>query len=86
MPRLPGDSRSVASTCRPNSVRSDGEGTTEAPQVSMSARRYGFCWYDTLTMYTITSMSKKVPAKASADPHCPAPVSVVSRLIPSSAL
>jgi len=37
-------------------------------------------------MYTVTSRPKKAPASASAEPHWPAPVSVVSRLTPSSAL
>jgi len=37
-------------------------------------------------MYTVTSRSKKVPAKARAEPHWPAPVSVVSRFTPSWAL
>jgi hypothetical protein len=37
-------------------------------------------------MYTLISTSKNEPAKDSADPHCPAPVSVVIRLIPSLAL
>ena len=37
-------------------------------------------------MKTCTSMPNSAPAKASAEPHCPAPVSVVSRLTPASLL
>jgi hypothetical protein len=37
-------------------------------------------------MNTSTSMPKSAPAKASADPHCPAPVSVAIFLIPASLL
>ena len=34
-----------------------GDGTTDAPHVSMRIRRYGFCSYDARTMYTLHSMS-----------------------------
>ena len=37
-------------------------------------------------MYTLQSMSYCEQAKASAVPHCPAPVSVVSRPMPSALL
>ena len=50
---------------------STGDGTTSLPQVSIIIRRYGFCSYDARTMYTL---------------HWPAPVSVVSRVMPSSLL
>src|ERR1700730_10620836 len=83
MPRLPGESGSAARIPRPALVRLVGEAWTVAPQVSIIALRYGFCSYDTLTMYTVTSRPKRAPANASAEPHCPAPVSVVSRLTPS---
>ena len=56
------------------------------PQVSIITRRYGFCSYDARTMYTMHSRSKRAEAKLRALPHCPAPVSVVSRLIPSALL
>ena len=50
MPRLPGESGSAARIARPELVSSDGLATTLAPQVSIIERRYGFCWYETLTM------------------------------------
>ncbi len=37
-------------------------------------------------MNTVTSMPNSAPAKASEEPHCPAPVSVLSRLMPASLL
>ena len=37
-------------------------------------------------MKTVTSSPNRAPAKASAEPHWPAPVSVVSRFTPSLAL
>ena len=37
-------------------------------------------------MYTLISMPNTAPANASAEPHCPAPVSVVIFLIPASLL
>ena len=37
-------------------------------------------------MYTSTSRPKTCPAKAREEPHCPAPVSVVSRVTPSCLL
>ena len=50
----------------------------------MMMRRYGFWKYETLTLYTSSAMSKKLQATASAEPHCPTPVSVVSALVPAS--
>ncbi len=75
MPRVPGWSGS-----------STGEGTTSLPQVSIMMRRYGFCSNDARTMYTLQSMSYCVHANDSAVPHCPAPVSVVRRVMPSCLL
>ena len=65
---------------------STGEGTHSAPHVSMITRRYGLESNDVRTMYTLHSMSNCAVAKASAVPHWPAPVSVVSRLMPSALL
>jgi len=42
--------------------------------------------YDTRTMKICTSMPNTAPAKASDEPHWPAPVSVVSRFTPASRL
>ena len=42
MPRDPGVSGSAARMARPELVSRLGDGTTFAPQVSMSMRRYGF--------------------------------------------
>ena len=50
MPRLPGESGSASRIVRPAWVSSDGLATTLAPQVSIIERRYGFWWYETLTM------------------------------------
>src|SRR2546421_11085638 len=80
MPRLPGESGSRARMERPELVRSVGDGGTVAPHVSIRARRYGFCWYETLTMYTVHCRPNIWLASASAEPHCPAPVSVLSRV------
>jgi hypothetical protein len=52
----------------------------------MSARRYGFWLYETRTMYTLISMPNSAPAKASDEPHCPAPVSVVIFFTPACLL
>ena len=59
---------------------------TCAPKFSMIMRRYGFWKYDTLTMYTSSAIWKKLQAMASAEPHWPAPVSVVSAFVPASLL
>jgi hypothetical protein len=85
-PEAPGESGCSPRIVRPAFVSSDGLATTRAPNVSMRARRYGFWSYETLTMYTSTSSPKTAPANASAEPHCPAPVSVVSRVTPSALL
>jgi hypothetical protein len=37
-------------------------------------------------MNTWTSMPNSAPANASDDPHCPAPVSVLMRVMPASLL
>ena len=52
----------------------------------MKIRRYGFCSYDALTMNTRQSRSKNFVAMASAEPHWPAPVSVVICWVPASLL
>lgn len=52
----------------------------------MITRRYGFCSKLARTMYTAHSRSNCAQANDSAVPHCPAPVSVASREMPSSAL
>ena len=52
----------------------------------MAIRRYGFWSYEARTMYTCRSRSNCAQANASAVPHCPAPVSVASRVMPSRAL
>jgi hypothetical protein len=50
MPRLPGESGSLARIARPLSVSSDGLATIVAPQAWISERRNGFCSYEILTM------------------------------------
>src|SRR5918912_386857 len=70
---------------RPDSVRSDGERCTVAPHVCIMERRYGFWSYEEPTMNTSHSSPNSRHANASADPHWPAPVSVVSFLVPASA-
>ncbi len=86
MPRLPGLSGVAARIARPAFVVSLGLATTFAPYSCIIERRYGFCSYDTFTMYTFSSRPKKLHAIASAVPHWPAPVSVVMRLAPSCLL
>ena len=86
MPRLPGESGSSASTLAPEVVSRDGLACTVAPQVSMSVRRYGFWSYEARTIQTSQSRPNCAHEKASALPHCPAPVSVVIRRVPSAAL
>ena len=86
MPRLPGWSARLARIARPDCVSFEGDGTQRAPYVSISARRYGFWLYDTRTMNTFTSMPNSAPAKASDEPHWPAPVSVVIFLMPACLL
>ena len=60
---------------------STGDGTTSAPHVSIRILRYGFCWYEARTMYTLHSRSNCAHANDSAVPHWPAPVSVDRRAI-----
>ena len=79
-------SGSSASTARPDWVNDDGLEWTVAPQVSIIDRRYGFCRYEAATIQTSHSSPNWLQANASALPHCPAPVSVVSRRTPSMAL
>ena len=45
--------------------------------------RYGFWSYEARTCHTSQSRPNWEQANASAVPHCPAPVSVVSRVTPS---
>ena len=52
----------------------------------MKIRRYGFCSYEAFTMKTWQSRPKNFDAIASAEPHCPAPVSVAKRFVPASLL
>src|SRR5258706_12772202 len=86
IPRLPGESGSLARIPRPALVSFVGDACTVAPQVSIIALRYGFCSYEILTMYTVTSRPNRAPANARAEPHWPAPVSVVARSSQSIAL
>ena len=71
---------------RPAEVSRDGERCTVPPNVSISVRRYGFASYDAPTCHTSHSTPNSEQAKASAVPHWPAPVSVVSFLTPALAL
>jgi hypothetical protein len=86
MPSEPGELGSLASTARPAAVRSDGEGWITPPNVSIMIFRYGFWSYDARTCQISQSSPYCAQAKASAVPHCPAPVSVVSRRMPAAAL
>ena len=52
------------------------------PKISIIALRYGFCSNEHLTMNTVHSSPKMLHACESADPHWPAPVSVVTFLVP----
>ena len=61
----------------------DGLECSVAPQTSIIVLRYGFERYDAATCQISHSMSYWAVAKARALPHCPAPVSVVSRRMPS---
>ncbi|OAP25128.1 hypothetical protein A4R44_04199 [Amycolatopsis sp. M39] len=67
-------------------MRSDGLGYTCAPKVSIISLRYGFWSYDARTCQTSQDNPNVARANAGALPHCPAPVSVVSRVTPSAAL
>ena len=87
MPSEPGESGSAARTrpARPRSA-SDGDGWITPPNVSIMILRYGFWSYDARTCQTSQSRPNCAQANASAVPHWPAPVSVVSRRIPAAAL
>jgi len=63
-------------------------GVTKPPlrAVSIIERRNGFWSYEMRTMYTLHSRPISLHANASALPHCPAPVSVESRVRPSRLL
>ncbi len=50
MPSEPVEFGSCSRILRPALVSVDGEPTTDAPQVSIIARRYGLVSYDTRTM------------------------------------
>ena len=82
MPRLPGWSGFSASSDRPYSVTSEGLECNVAPHTSIIVLRYGLVRYDAATCQISHSMPYCAVAKASALPHWPAPVSVVSRRMP----
>jgi hypothetical protein len=86
MPSEPVESGLAERIARPAFVVSDGEACTVAPKISMNMRRYGFWSYEARTMYTRHSRSKNLQAHDSAEPHCPAPVSVDRRRMPASLL
>ena len=86
IPSDPVESGCCARIVRPASVRSEGLGWTVPPKVSIMIRRYGFWSYDARTCQTSHSRSNWAHANASAVPHWPAPVSVVSFRIPAFAL
>jgi hypothetical protein len=70
----------------PDCVSRVGERKTVAPKVSISVRRAGLVSKEAPTCHTWHSSPKSEHANASAVPHCPAPVSVVSRVTPLIAL
>ena len=86
MPRLPDESGFSARIARPALVCSDGLAMHVPPQVSIIRRRYGLESYDTRTMNTSHSRPKCWQANDSGEPHCPAPVSVLSFLTPACLL
>jgi hypothetical protein len=71
---------------RPRRVRSEGEAITSAPHSCIMLLRYGFCAYETLTMYTVHFSPNMVQAIAIEEPHWPAPVSVAIRTVPAAVL
>src|SRR5690606_34812587 len=83
MPSEPWLLGSAARILRPASVRLLGLAITSPPQVCIIERRNGFWSKLTFTMYTRTSMPNIWPASDSDEPHWPAPVSVVKRVIPA---
>ena len=86
MPSEPVVSGSAASIARPAFVRSDGDGWQMLPYVSICMRRYGLESNDARTCHTSHVSPSSAHAMASDAPHCPAPVSVVSFVMPSAAL
>ena len=82
---IPSDPVGCDAFALPDCVRSDGERCTDAPHVCIIERRYGFWSYDEPTMNTSHSSPNSRHAKASAEPHCPAPVSVQSFRTPACA-
>ena len=82
IPREPRQSGSFARTALPASVNGLGEGIVRPPNTSIIALRYGFWSNEHLTMKTVHSRPKMLHACESAEPHWPAPVSVVTFLVP----
>jgi hypothetical protein len=80
----PSARRHASSGARPH--LSDGEAWHLAPNVSMYTERIGFVFFEIATWNTSTSRPKALPAYASEQPHCPAPVSVQSFWVPLSLL
>ncbi|OPZ47551.1 MAG: hypothetical protein BWY91_03325 [bacterium ADurb.BinA028] len=86
MPSDPGESGCAARMARPAAVNSDGDGWTVPPNVSIMSRRYGLESKLARTCQISHSSPNCAHAKASDVPHWPAPVSVVSFLMPALAL
>lgn len=87
MPSEPGWSGpDAARMLRPAWVSPDGDRCTLPPNVSIMIRRYGFASYEAPTCQTSHSSPNWAQANASAVPHWPAPVSVVSFFTPALAL
>ena len=86
MPSEPVVSGYASRIARPASVSSDGEEWHTLPYVSICMRRYGFASYDARTCHTSHVRPSSAAAKEREAPHWPAPVSVVRRVVPSSAL
>ncbi len=86
MPRLPGVSGNFSRICRPAFVSVLGLATQLAPHTCIMSFRNGFWSKLMRTMNTLHSRPSSAQANARALPHWPAPVSVVSRLIPNSLL
>src|SRR5450631_2290658 len=83
MPRLPGVSGMLAKIVRPALVSLDGLATQLAPHTCIIILRNGFWSKLIRTMKTLHSSPIRLQANARAVPHCPAPVSVVRRLMPN---
>ena len=71
---------------RPAWVSVDGLAMQSAPQAAIISFRNGFWSKLIRTMKTLHSSPSSEQANASALPHCPAPVSVVSRSMPNCVL